>query len=179
MLQHSAALRPPAATASQTWQRSPSSGQQKLSTSVLLLLLLHTPSTTTHRRRVFLLGPSHHVYTRKCVLSSAQEYTTPLGRWAPWLLVVLGQQHVYRGSFRCLSEGIELPDRQRCRVISLCVPASVPAWVCKQLGCKAVRYTSRGPVGSCRGSACRGCVLCRPPVIRQGGVQPAAGHRAV
>jgi len=30
---------------------------------------------------VFLLGPSHHVYTRKCVLSSAQEYSTPLGTW--------------------------------------------------------------------------------------------------
>jgi hypothetical protein len=31
------------------------------------------------RRRVFLLGPSHYLATRKCVLSSAQEYTTPLG----------------------------------------------------------------------------------------------------
>lgn len=31
------------------------------------------------RRRVFLLGPSHHVFTRKCMLSSAQDYTTPLG----------------------------------------------------------------------------------------------------
>ncbi|KAF6252920.1 MEMO1 family [Scenedesmus sp. NREL 46B-D3] len=30
-------------------------------------------------RRVFLLGPSHHLATRKCMLSSAQEYTTPLG----------------------------------------------------------------------------------------------------
>lgn len=29
--------------------------------------------------RVFLLGPSHHLYTRKCVLSSATHYETPLG----------------------------------------------------------------------------------------------------
>lgn len=29
--------------------------------------------------RVFVLGPSHHVYSRKCVLSSAAEYLTPLG----------------------------------------------------------------------------------------------------
>eukprot|EP00882_Tetradesmus_deserticola_P004176 GHRQ01004411.1.p1 GENE.GHRQ01004411.1~~GHRQ01004411.1.p1 ORF type:complete len:295 (+),score=133.30 GHRQ01004411.1:382-1266(+) len=30
-------------------------------------------------RRVFLLGPSHHLASRSCLLSSAQEYTTPLG----------------------------------------------------------------------------------------------------
>lgn len=30
-------------------------------------------------RRVFLLGPSHYLATRKCVLSGAQEYATPLG----------------------------------------------------------------------------------------------------
>mmetsp|Transcript_17146 Transcript_17146/g.37018 ORF Transcript_17146/g.37018 Transcript_17146/m.37018 type:complete len:292 (+) Transcript_17146:150-1025(+) len=29
--------------------------------------------------RIFLLGPSHHVYTKKCVLSSAHQYETPLG----------------------------------------------------------------------------------------------------
>lgn len=29
--------------------------------------------------RVFLLGPSHHVYTQKCVLSLADSYNTPLG----------------------------------------------------------------------------------------------------
>lgn len=34
------------------------------------------PSTV---KRVFLLGPSHHVSTRKCVLSSADVYDTPLG----------------------------------------------------------------------------------------------------
>jgi len=34
------------------------------------------PSTV---KRVFLLGPSHHVYTRKCALSSADHYDTPLG----------------------------------------------------------------------------------------------------
>eukprot|EP00879_Flechtneria_rotunda_P006851 GHRR01007196.1.p1 GENE.GHRR01007196.1~~GHRR01007196.1.p1 ORF type:complete len:235 (+),score=56.16 GHRR01007196.1:471-1175(+) len=31
-------------------------------------------------QRVFLLGPSHHKYTRKCVLSLAQEYGTPLSK---------------------------------------------------------------------------------------------------
>ncbi|GLC35644.1 hypothetical protein PLESTB_000000800 [Pleodorina starrii] len=30
-------------------------------------------------KRVFLLGPSHHVFTRKCMLSSQTEYGTPLG----------------------------------------------------------------------------------------------------
>lgn len=33
--------------------------------------------------RVFLLGPSHHHYTRKCLLSTAQSYQTPLGKRAP------------------------------------------------------------------------------------------------
>jgi hypothetical protein len=31
------------------------------------------------RSRVFLLGPSHHVHTRKCLLSSLNTYATPLG----------------------------------------------------------------------------------------------------
>jgi len=30
-------------------------------------------------KRVFILGPSHHVYTASCKLSSMQEYATPLG----------------------------------------------------------------------------------------------------
>lgn len=29
--------------------------------------------------RIFLLGPSHHVYSRKCFLSTADSYDTPLG----------------------------------------------------------------------------------------------------
>jgi AmmeMemoRadiSam system protein B len=29
--------------------------------------------------RIFLLGPSHHVYSRRCYLSTADEYSTPLG----------------------------------------------------------------------------------------------------
>jgi AmmeMemoRadiSam system protein B len=31
------------------------------------------------RQRVFLLGPSHHHFTRKCALSTASVYKTPLG----------------------------------------------------------------------------------------------------
>lgn len=31
------------------------------------------------RRRVFLLGPSHHFYSKHCLLSPAEEYATPLG----------------------------------------------------------------------------------------------------
>lgn len=31
------------------------------------------------RQRVFLLGPSHHHFTRKCALSTASFYKTPLG----------------------------------------------------------------------------------------------------
>jgi AmmeMemoRadiSam system protein B len=31
------------------------------------------------RSRVFLLGPSHHYNTRKCALSTASIYKTPLG----------------------------------------------------------------------------------------------------
>jgi Memo-like protein len=31
---------------------------------------------------VFILGPSHHVYTRKCVLSRATHYGTPMGERA-------------------------------------------------------------------------------------------------
>ncbi|KAI3438094.1 hypothetical protein D9Q98_000536 [Chlorella vulgaris] len=30
-------------------------------------------------RRVFLLGPSHHFYSKHCLLSPAEEYATPLG----------------------------------------------------------------------------------------------------
>lgn len=30
-------------------------------------------------RRVFLLGPSHHYYTKRCCLSTASVYETPLG----------------------------------------------------------------------------------------------------
>jgi len=33
----------------------------------------------TKVKRVFLLGPSHHVYTTKCCLSSTDAYDTPLG----------------------------------------------------------------------------------------------------
>ncbi|PNH10686.1 Protein MEMO1 [Tetrabaena socialis] len=33
----------------------------------------------TKFKRVFLLGPSHHVFSRKCMLSSQEEYGTPLG----------------------------------------------------------------------------------------------------
>lgn len=31
------------------------------------------------RRRVFLLGPSHHFYSKSCLLSAAASYDTPLG----------------------------------------------------------------------------------------------------
>jgi len=30
-------------------------------------------------KRIFILGPSHHVYTKRCMLSSLKEYQTPLG----------------------------------------------------------------------------------------------------
>jgi AmmeMemoRadiSam system protein B len=30
-------------------------------------------------KRIFLLGPSHHVYSRRCFLSTADAYETPLG----------------------------------------------------------------------------------------------------
>lgn len=33
----------------------------------------------TKYRRVFLLGPSHHVFTRRCMLSAQEAYDTPLG----------------------------------------------------------------------------------------------------
>lgn len=33
----------------------------------------------TQVRRVFLLGPSHHFYSKHCLLSSNEEYATPLG----------------------------------------------------------------------------------------------------
>jgi len=29
--------------------------------------------------RIFLIGPSHHVYSRRCYISTADEYSTPLG----------------------------------------------------------------------------------------------------
>jgi MEMO1 family protein len=35
------------------------------------------PIATT--KRIFLLGPSHHHYTKQCLLSEASSYTTPLG----------------------------------------------------------------------------------------------------
>ena len=31
------------------------------------------------RLRVFLLGPSHHFYTKRCLLSTATSFDTPLG----------------------------------------------------------------------------------------------------
>lgn len=41
-----------------------------------------SPKNSPNRRaRVFLLGPSHHVYTRKCLLSPATHYCTPLGAY--------------------------------------------------------------------------------------------------
>lgn len=36
---------------------------------------------------MFLLGPSHYLATRKCVLSGAQEYATPLGEATALLLL--------------------------------------------------------------------------------------------
>ena len=33
----------------------------------------------TKVRRIFLLGPSHHMYSPKCLLSECSEYATPLG----------------------------------------------------------------------------------------------------
>lgn len=35
------------------------------------------------RSRVFILGPSHHYYTRRCCLSPASSYDTPLGVLLP------------------------------------------------------------------------------------------------
>eukprot|EP00884_Botryococcus_braunii_P019046 jgi/Botrbrau1/5825/Bobra.0366s0010.1 len=32
-----------------------------------------------HVNRIFILGPSHHCYTRQCLLSKADQYDTPLG----------------------------------------------------------------------------------------------------
>jgi Memo-like protein len=34
---------------------------------------------TADRKRVFLLGPSHHMYTQDCLLSQASAYHTPIG----------------------------------------------------------------------------------------------------
>ena len=43
--------------------------------------LSHRDDARRHcRLRVFVLGPSHHVYTRKCVLSSATHYSSPIGK---------------------------------------------------------------------------------------------------
>lgn len=36
----------------------------------------NTPNQNSSR--IFLLGPSHHVYSRRCFLSTADEYSTPL-----------------------------------------------------------------------------------------------------
>lgn len=41
--------------------------------------LLRPHHVCARSKRVFLLGPSHYLGTRKCVLSSATEYVTPLG----------------------------------------------------------------------------------------------------
>ena len=35
--------------------------------------------TINCRSRVFLLGPSHHVYTQHCLLSTATSFSTPFG----------------------------------------------------------------------------------------------------
>jgi AmmeMemoRadiSam system protein B len=35
--------------------------------------------TCARSRRVFLLGPSHHFYSKQCLLSPADQYATPLG----------------------------------------------------------------------------------------------------
>ena len=37
--------------------------------------------------RVFILGPSHHFYSRRCCLSPATHFATPLGE--PFIGVVL------------------------------------------------------------------------------------------
>ena len=36
-------------------------------------------ATLCYRSRVFILGPSHHFYTRQCCLSPASHFETPLG----------------------------------------------------------------------------------------------------
>lgn len=47
---------------------------------------LSPPFHHAHRRRVFLLGPSHHFYSKHCLLSPLDEYGTPLGAlcYAAW-----------------------------------------------------------------------------------------------
>ena len=40
----------------------------------------HFRVTACCRSRVFLLGPSHHLYSRCCLLSQAQEYLSPIGK---------------------------------------------------------------------------------------------------
>lgn len=62
----------------------------------------------TRRRRVFLLGPSHHFYSKHCLLSPADAYATPLGARAaaactpaaPDALLVL-----------CCSQAVRLAER--------------------------------------------------------------------
>jgi len=42
-------------------------------------MALHIHFLMTCSKRIFLLGPSHHVFSRACLLSSCTEYSTPLG----------------------------------------------------------------------------------------------------
>jgi len=48
---------------------------------------MHASIIIRRSKRVFLLGPSHHVYGRRCWLSPTLEYETPLGerRRAAWV----------------------------------------------------------------------------------------------
>jgi hypothetical protein len=85
-------------------------GLQLHHTSPVPLLLTAAPSTTPMStptsKRVFLLGPSHHAYTRKCCLSTATAYDTPLGEaelpaWLTRHCLLACSIHCSRGGCCC------------------------------------------------------------------------------
>lgn len=53
-------------------------GFKQLPLHVYALLVIATELTCIHRRRVFVLGPSHHFYSKKCMLPHASTCETPI-----------------------------------------------------------------------------------------------------
>ncbi len=59
-------------------QRAPATGWLGAPDSIRAVRV-RSACCSARRTRIFLLGPSHHKYTRRCMLSSTEAYDTPLG----------------------------------------------------------------------------------------------------
>lgn len=136
--------------------------------------------STPTSKRVFLLGPSHHAYTRKCCLSTATAYDTPLGEaelpaWLTRHCLLACSIHCSRGRCCCnmlgqwwgqdmaawwMGHGRVLTHAQ---VVSMLGSIMLPFLLISRVPCLP------------------GCLpaACRVAACGSGGVCRAAGHRRI